>query len=70
MQLIRAGEQSGELEEMLTKAAEIYEDDVESAIASFTAIIEPAVILAMGLMVGFMVMAILLPIFDMTGGIR
>ena len=70
VQLIRAGEQSGELEEMLTKAAEIYEDDVESAIASFTAIIEPAVILAMGLMVGFMVMAILLPIFDMTGGIR
>ena len=55
---------------MLAKAAEVYEEDVESAIASFTAIIEPAVILCMGVVVGFMVMAILLPIFDMTGGIR
>jgi type II secretory pathway component PulF len=70
VQLVRAGEQSGELEEMLAKAAEVYEDDVEYGITSFTSIIEPAVILAMGLVVGFMVMAILLPIFDMTRGIR
>lgn len=70
VQLVRAGEQSGELEEMLAKAAEVYEDDVDSGITSFTSIIEPAVILAMGLVVGYMVMAILLPIFDMTRGIR
>ncbi len=69
VQLIRAGEQSGELEEMLDKAAELYEDDVEAGIASLTSIIEPVVILGMGLMVGFMVMAVLLPIFDMTRGI-
>ncbi|MCK4789661.1 MAG: type II secretion system F family protein, partial [Desulfobacteraceae bacterium] len=70
IQLIRAGEQSGELEEMLAKAADLYDDDVESAIVSLTSIIEPAIILLMGLIVGFIVIAILLPIFDMTSGIR
>jgi general secretion pathway protein F len=70
VQLVRAGEKSGELEEMLAKAAEVYEDDVEAAIASLTSIIEPIVILAMGVVVGFIVMAILLPIFEMTSGVR
>jgi general secretion pathway protein F len=69
-QLVRAGEKSGELEEMLAKAAEVYEDDVETAIASLTSMIEPIVILIMGVIVGFIVMAILLPIFEMTSGIR
>jgi general secretion pathway protein F len=70
VQLIRAGEMSGELEGMLAKAAEVYEDEVETTIASLTAIMEPVIILVMGFVVGFMVMAILLPIFDMTGAIR
>ena len=70
IQLIQAGEKSGNLEEMLAKAAEVYEDDVDSAISSLTSIIEPAVILVMGGIVGFIVMAILLPIFDMTGGMK
>ncbi len=70
VQLVRAGEKSGELEEMLAKAAEVYEDDVEATIASLTSIIEPVVILFMGVVVGFIVMAILLPIFEMTSGIR
>ncbi|MFC1867799.1 type II secretion system F family protein [Thermodesulfobacteriota bacterium] len=70
VQLIRAGEQSGELEEMLSKAAEIYEEDVKTAINSVMSVVEPVIILIMGLVVGFLVMAILLPIFDMTGGIK
>ena len=70
IQLIRAGEQSGELEEMLEKAADLYEDEVESTIASLTSIIEPMIILVMGGIVFFIVIAILLPIFDMTSGIR
>jgi general secretion pathway protein F len=69
-QLIRAGEQSGELEDMLEKAAEVYEEDVEAAVSALTSIIEPVILLFMGALVGFMVMAILLPIFDMTGGIK
>ncbi|MBW1681830.1 MAG: type II secretion system inner membrane protein GspF [Deltaproteobacteria bacterium] len=70
VQLVRAGEQSGELEEMLEKAAEVYEDDVEATIASLTSVLEPGIILMMGFVVAFIVMAILLPIFDMTGGVR
>ncbi|RJR50312.1 MAG: type II secretion system protein GspF [Desulfobacteraceae bacterium] len=70
VQLVRAGEKSGELEEMLAKAAEVYEDDVEAGVTSLTAILEPVIILFMGGMVGFMVLAVLLPIFDMTRGIR
>ena len=70
VQLVKAGEQSGELEEMLAKAASMYEEDMESTITSMTAVIEPILILAMGLAVAFMILAILMPIFDMTGGIR
>ncbi len=70
VQLIRAGEQSGELEEMLEKAAEVYEDDVEASLSSLTSILEPLIILVMGGVVGFIVMAILLPIFEMSGGIK
>ena len=70
VQLIRAGEQSGELEEMLAKSADVYEGDVETIIATITALIEPIIILTMGVVVGFMVMAVLLPIFDMTRAVR
>lgn len=70
VQLVRAGEQSGELEDMLEKAAEVYEDDVESSISSLTSIIEPTIILFMGMVVAFIVVAILLPIFDMSGMVR
>ncbi len=69
VQLVRAGERSGNLEGMLAKAAERYEEDVEASLGSLSALLEPAIILAMGLMVAFMVMAVLLPIFDMTQGI-
>jgi type II secretory pathway component PulF len=70
IQLIRAGEKSGDVEDMLAKAAEVYEDDIESSISSLTSMVEPVIILLMGVMVGFMVMAILLPIFDITSGIK
>ncbi|MBN1104481.1 MAG: type II secretion system F family protein [Deltaproteobacteria bacterium] len=70
IQLIRAGEKSGDLEGMLSKAAEIYEEEVEGHVATLTSLLEPLIILVMGLVVGFLVLAILLPIFDMTSGIK
>jgi general secretion pathway protein F len=70
VQLVRAGEQGGELEAMLEKAAEIYEQEVESRITSLTSIMEPAIIIVMGAVIAFIVMAILLPIFEMSGSIR
>jgi general secretion pathway protein F len=70
VQLVAAGEKGGELDEMLAKAAEVYEEDVETGISSLTSLLEPLVILMMGGMVGFIVMAVLLPIFDMTGSVK
>ncbi len=70
IQLLRAGEQSGELEAMLEKAADIYEEDVNAGIGSLTSLLEPIIILVMGMVVAFVVLAVLLPIFDMSAGIR
>ncbi len=69
IQMIAIGERSGELEHMLFKVAESYDNEVESSIGSITSMLEPIMILAMGAVVGFIVLAILLPIFEMTQGI-
>ena len=70
VQMISVGEQSGELEAMLSKIADTYDRDVESQIMAMTAILEPVMILVMGLIVGFIVVSILLPIFEMNQMIR
>ncbi len=66
VQMISVGEQSGELEVMLQKIADSYEKEVESNVMGLTSMIEPVMILAMGLVVGFIVISILLPIFEMN----
>ena len=66
VQMIAGGEQSGALEKMLEKAAESYEKEVESKIMAMTSMIEPIMILVMGLAVSFIVISILLPIFEMN----
>jgi general secretion pathway protein F len=68
--MISVGEQSGELESMLSKIADTYERDVESQIMAMTSMLEPVMILVMGLIVGFIVISILLPIFEMNQMIR
>jgi general secretion pathway protein F len=64
--MISVGEQSGDLEGMLHKIAEAYEREVETRITGMTALIEPIMILFMALVVGFIVIPILLPIFEMN----
>ena len=66
IQMILVGEQSGELEKMLNKVADVYEGEVESTVMALTSMLEPLMILTMGLMVGFIVVSILLPIFEMN----
>ena len=66
LQMVAVGEQSGDLEGMLNKIAEAYEREVETRIAGMTAMIEPIMILAMAVVVGFIVISILLPIFEMN----
>jgi len=70
IQMISVGEQSGELETMLNKIADTHEREVESHIMALTSMLEPVMILLMGLIVGFVVISILLPIFEMNQMIR
>jgi len=68
--MIAVGEKSGQLEEMLSKTAETYEAEVDSTIATLTTLLEPAMIVFMGALVTFIVLSILLPIFQMSQLIR
>lgn len=63
--MIRIGEESGSLEEMLNKSADFYEEELEEAIKRLTALIEPTMIVIMAGMVGFIVVAMMMPMFDM-----
>lgn len=71
-QMIEVGEESGNLDEMLEKVAEFYEDEINFLIDQITALIEPVFIVVIGTIVGFIVLAMYLPIFRMakvvTGG--
>ena len=64
--MIAVGEKSGELEPMLIKVSEAYDNEVETTITTLTALLGPVLILLMGVMVLFIVMAILLPIFELS----
>ncbi|GMV99078.1 MAG: fimbrial assembly protein PilC [Candidatus Hydrogenedentota bacterium] len=68
--MVELGERSGEMESMLIKVAETYEEDVELTINGLVSLLEPVIILVMGLFVGFLVMSILMPILSMGSGMR
>jgi type IV pilus assembly protein PilC len=64
-QMVKIGEETGELEKMLSKVADFYEDEVDSTIQSLTSIIEPLMMIGVGFMVGIIVIAMYLPMFKM-----
>ena len=68
--VVAVGEQSGELPEMLTGVADAYEEEVTRSVQAMTAVLEPALILVMACAVLFVVLAILLPIFEMNQLVR
>jgi len=65
VQMVAAGEKSNKLDKMLQKIAAQYDRESEQTITALTSLLEPAMIVVMGAIVGFVVLAILLPIFDM-----
>jgi type IV pilus assembly protein PilC len=67
--LVRVGEETGTLDEMLLKIADYYESDVESTIAVLGAVIEPALIIFLGGIVGFIVFSIFIPLYSLIGSI-
>jgi type IV pilus assembly protein PilC len=64
-QMVKIGEETGELDGMLGKVADFYEDEVDSSIQSLTSIIEPILMIGVGAMVGTIVIAMYLPMFKM-----
>jgi general secretion pathway protein F len=70
VQMVAVGEKSGELEQMLLKVSDSFDRTVEARIAGLMSLLEPAIILVMGLIIGFIVIAILLPILQMSGAVR
>lgn len=67
--MIKIGEESGSLDDILEKTAKFYEQEVEEDLEKMTAMIEPILILVVGLIIGFIVIAMMLPMFDMYGAI-
>ncbi len=70
VQMVAVGEKSGELEKMLLKISDSFDRTVETRITALMSLLEPVIILVMGLVVGFIVVAILLPILQMSTGVR
>jgi type IV pilus assembly protein PilC len=68
--MVSVGEESGQLETMLTKVADFYETEVDAKIKSLTALIEPLMIIMVGSVVGFIVISMYLPIFSLYDKIR
>ena len=64
-QMVKIGEETGELDGMLGKVADFYEDEVDTSIKSLTSIIEPILMIGVGIMVGTIVIAMYLPMFKM-----
>jgi type IV pilus assembly protein PilC len=64
-QMVKIGEETGELEKMLGKIADFYEDEVDASIQSLTSIIEPLMMILVGLMVGVIIIAMYMPMFKM-----
>ncbi|HKS05509.1 MAG TPA: type II secretion system F family protein [Gemmatimonadaceae bacterium] len=68
--MIAVGEQTGGLDEMLSKIADFYDEEVDAAVAGLLALMEPAMIVFLGGVVGGMIVAMYLPIFDMINAVQ
>ncbi len=68
--MIRIGEESGALDDILYKTADFYDEEVEASMEKITTMLEPVLIVIMALVIGFIVIAMALPMFDMVGNIE
>lgn len=69
-QMMSVGEQSGRLDQVLLKVAQFYENELDSLVRNLVSLIEPVILLLMGVGVGFMVSSILLPIYNVSNAIN
>ena len=65
VQMTSIGEESGALDDMLNKVAEFYEDEVDTAVATLSSLMEPIIMVVLGSIVGVILVAMYLPLFTM-----
>ncbi|HVA34438.1 MAG TPA: type II secretion system F family protein, partial [Candidatus Baltobacteraceae bacterium] len=70
VQLVRAGEESGALDEMLLKIASYHELDVETSLSTLSSVLEPLLICLLGAIVGTIVASVIIPLYSMIGSIK
>jgi type IV pilus assembly protein PilC len=70
IQMISIGEETGELDAMMMKVADFYEDEVEQAVKALTSIIEPLMMVAIGVMVGTILVSMYLPMFKVFDALQ
>lgn len=69
VQMIAVGETTGALDAMLSKIADFYDEEVDAAVAALTSLLEPMLMVFLGVVIGFIVVAMYLPIFSMAGAV-
>lgn len=69
VQMIGVGEKTGGLDEMLTKIGDFYDEEVDAAVSALTSVIEPVIIVCMGVVIGGIMVAMYLPMFEIAGKI-
>jgi len=70
IQMINVGEKTGNMDEMLSRVADFYDEEVDTAVETMTALIEPLMTVVMGVVVGGLLIAMYLPMFDIIGKIK
>ena len=70
VQMIAVGESTGAMDAMLQKIADFYEDEVDSAVAALTSLLEPLMMVFLGILLGGLIIAMYLPIFELAGSIK
>ena len=70
VQMVKVGEETGALETMLTKVADFYDQEIEAVVASLTSILEPILIVGMGVVIGAMLISLYLPIFNLAMSVK
>ena len=70
VQMIGVGEQTGAMDQMLQKIADFYEDEVDSAVSAMTALMEPIMMVFLGGIIGGLIVAMYLPVFELAGNIN
>ena len=69
LQMASIGEESGSLDDMLNKAAEFYEEEVDTAVATLSSLMEPIIMVVLGSIIGVILVAMYLPLFNLGNAI-